>query len=67
MDGGEADRRTIRASLEQWDELGTGGWCGYSFSWMAALPARVGDADPVVIRKSAATTLNKLPLYGESP
>ena len=45
VEGGEADRRQIRASLEQWDKLGTGGWCGYSFSWMAALRARVGDAE----------------------
>ena len=45
VEGGEADRRQIRASLEQWDKLGTAGWCGYSFSWMAALRARVGDAE----------------------
>ena len=25
--------------------FGTGAWCGYSFSWMAALRARVGDAE----------------------
>ena len=25
--------------------LGTRAWCGYSFSWMAALRARVGDAE----------------------
>jgi alpha-L-fucosidase 2 len=44
-EGGEADRRMIEASLKQWDALGTGGWCGYSFSWMAALRARVGDGE----------------------
>lgn len=43
--GGERDRRIIRASLQQWDQLGTSAWCGYSFSWMAALRARVGDAE----------------------
>jgi alpha-L-fucosidase 2 len=48
VDGGDTDRRTIRASLEQWDKLGTSGWCGYSYSWMAALRARVGDAETAV-------------------
>lgn len=45
VDGGEQDRRLLRASLEQWDRLGTKAWCGYSFSWMAAMQARVGDAE----------------------
>ena len=44
-DGGEKDQRVINASLDQWDKLGTGAWCGYSFSWMSALRARVGDAE----------------------
>jgi len=44
-DGGERDRRIIRASLDQWDKFGTGAWCGYSFSWMAALRARVGEPE----------------------
>jgi alpha-L-fucosidase 2 len=43
--GGEGDRRIIDASLRQWDRLGTGAWAGYSFSWMSALRARVGDAE----------------------
>lgn len=45
IEGGQQDRRIIEASLKQWDKLGTGAWCGYSFSWMAALRARVGDAE----------------------
>jgi alpha-L-fucosidase 2 len=45
VDGGPADRRTIDASLKQWDALGTGGWVGYSFCWMACLRARVGDGE----------------------
>ncbi|MHB9046762.1 MAG: glycosyl hydrolase family 95 catalytic domain-containing protein [Pirellulales bacterium] len=45
VDRGDQDRRIIRASLTQWDALGTGAWCGYSFSWMACLRARVGDAE----------------------
>jgi alpha-L-fucosidase 2 len=44
-DGGERDRQIIAASLKQWDALGTTAWCGYSFSWMACLRARVGDAE----------------------
>ncbi|NUQ63561.1 MAG: glycoside hydrolase N-terminal domain-containing protein [Pirellulales bacterium] len=44
-DGGENDRRIITASLRQWDDLGTKAWCGYSFSWMSCLRARVGDAE----------------------
>jgi len=44
-DGAESDHRIIAASLKQWDKLGTGAWCGYSFSWMACLRARAGDAE----------------------
>jgi alpha-L-fucosidase 2 len=35
----------IGMSLAEWDRMGTSGWCGYSFSWMAALKARVGRAE----------------------
>jgi alpha-L-fucosidase 2 len=45
VDGGARDRRIFEASLKQWDQLGTAAWCGYSFSWMSALRARVGDAE----------------------
>jgi alpha-L-fucosidase 2 len=31
--------------LKQWQDFGTGAWCGYSFTWMAALRARVGDGE----------------------
>jgi len=44
-DGGERDRQIIAASLKDWDSKGTSGWCGYSFSWMSCLRARVGDAE----------------------
>lgn len=44
-EGGDNDRRIIEASLDQWDQLGTSAWCGYSFSWMSALRARVGHAE----------------------
>ncbi len=44
-EGDARDREVIAASLQQWDAVGTKAWCGYSFSWMAALRARVGDAE----------------------
>lgn len=45
MDGGGRDREIIAASLADWAGKGTRAWCGYSFSWMACLRARVGDAE----------------------
>ena len=45
MDDGERPRQIIAASLRDWDGAGTSQWCGYSFSWMACLRARVGDAE----------------------
>ena len=44
-EGDAQDARRIQASLAQWDQLGTSGWCGYSFSWMSCLRSRVGDAE----------------------
>ncbi len=48
IDGGDHDREIIKATLEQYDRLGTSAWCGYSFSWMSALRARVGDSESAV-------------------
>jgi alpha-L-fucosidase 2 len=45
VDGDERERQIIAASLADWDKAGTRAWCGYSFSWMACLRARVGDAE----------------------
>jgi len=45
VDGNERERQVIRASLAQYDRLGTSAWCGYSFTWMAALRARVNDPE----------------------
>jgi hypothetical protein len=42
LDGDEA-RRTIRASLEDLDRLGTDLWCGYSFAWLGSIAARARD------------------------
>ena len=48
VDGTEQDRAVIAATCKQYDELGTKAWCGYSFSWMACLRARVGDAEAAI-------------------
>ena len=45
VDGDDRDRRIIAASLSDWEGKGTALWCGYSFSWMACLRARAGDAE----------------------
>ena len=45
MDGGPPEQKIIAASLADWDKAGTRAWCGYSFTWMACLRARVGDAE----------------------
>lgn len=43
-DGPDA-QKIIKASLKDLDELGTGAWCGYSFSWLANLAARARDGE----------------------
>jgi len=48
MDGGNRDMEMIHASLKNWEALGTSQWCGYSFSWMSCLQARVGNAEEAV-------------------
>jgi alpha-L-fucosidase 2 len=45
VDGGADARRIVDASLADWDRLGTKAWVGYTFSWMACLRARAGDAE----------------------
>jgi alpha-L-fucosidase 2 len=45
IDGSDRDRAIIAATCKRWDEMGTQAWCGYSFSWMACLRARTGDAE----------------------
>ncbi len=47
-EGGEKDAKIINASLKKWDSLGTSQWCGYTFSWMSNLRARVGDGEAAV-------------------
>lgn len=48
VEDGARERQIIRASLDQWDKLGTKQWCGYSFTWMSALRARTGDGEAAV-------------------
>ena len=45
IDGTDRDRRIINAAMKDYDRFGTSAWCGYSFSWMACMRARVGDAE----------------------
>jgi alpha-L-fucosidase 2 len=45
IEGTEADRRAIRASVALVDRMGVVSWCGYSYGWMAALRARIGDGE----------------------
>lgn len=42
------DKDIIQNSLNRIEEKGTRAWCGYSFSWMAALYARAYKADKAV-------------------
>jgi alpha-L-fucosidase 2 len=44
-EGGPGDAKMITASLAEWEAKGTKEWCGYSFSWMSALRARVGQPE----------------------
>ncbi len=44
-DGGEADRRTIQASLAELDRLGPDWWCGYSYSWLGNMAAWARDGE----------------------
>ena len=45
VEGGSREQQVVAASLADWDRVGTRAWCGYSFSWMACLRARTGDAE----------------------
>jgi alpha-L-fucosidase 2 len=45
VEGGDAQRRIVEASIDHLERLGTSAWCGYSFSWMAAMAARAAQPD----------------------
>jgi alpha-L-fucosidase 2 len=42
------DTAVIKNSIRHIESLGTGEWCGYSFSWMASVYARAKQADSAV-------------------
>jgi alpha-L-fucosidase 2 len=45
IDRREEDNRTIAATIDQLDKVGTDWWCGYSFAWMSAMCARAGQSE----------------------
>jgi alpha-L-fucosidase 2 len=45
IEGTDAARAVIRASVKEVDRLGVVEWCGYSYTWMAALRARIGEPE----------------------
>lgn len=42
---GRDAKRLIERSIHHFQEMGTGGWVGYTYSWLANLQARVFDGD----------------------
>ncbi|WP_143304700.1 glycosyl hydrolase family 95 catalytic domain-containing protein [Chitinophaga vietnamensis] len=42
-ENGAADQAIIRNSIHLLDSIGPRGWCGYSWSWLAAMKARARD------------------------
>ena len=42
---GRETERLIKRSIHHFEEMGTQGWVGYSYSWLANLQARVFDGD----------------------
>lgn len=45
IEGEPADRAIIAATIPDIDRLGVLEWCGYSYTWMAALRARIGEPE----------------------
>ncbi len=45
IEGTEADRAVIAATIPEIDRLGVVEWCGYSYTWMAALRARINEPE----------------------
>ncbi len=46
--GDTGNKRIMDASLTRLEQMGTRNWCGYSFSWAAAIYARAKQADHAV-------------------
>lgn len=47
-EAGAKDAQIIESSLKNWKNKGTSQWCGYTFSWMSCMQARVGNAEEAV-------------------
>jgi alpha-L-fucosidase 2 len=45
VEGSERDRAIIGATIPDIDRLGVIEWCGYSYTWMAALRARINEPE----------------------
>lgn len=45
IEGSPEERAIIKATLPDIDRLGVVEWCGYSYTWMAALRARVNEPE----------------------
>lgn len=45
IEGSDADRAIINATLDELEKQGTQQWVGYSFSWYSAMCARAGRAE----------------------
>ncbi len=45
IEGTPGDRAVIAATIPEIDRLGVVEWCGYSYTWMAALRARINDPE----------------------
>ncbi len=45
VEGTDEEREVVRRTLAQIEEKGTSLWTGYSFSWMACMLARAGQAE----------------------
>ncbi|MBX3751178.1 MAG: glycoside hydrolase N-terminal domain-containing protein [Opitutaceae bacterium] len=45
VEGSAAERAVIAATIPEIDRLGVLEWCGYSYTWMAALRARINEPE----------------------
>lgn len=45
IEGSASDRAVIAATIPEIDRLGVIEWCGYSYTWMAALRARINEPE----------------------
>jgi alpha-L-fucosidase 2 len=43
IEGSDRDREIIRNTISEIESMGTGFWCGYSFSWYACIGARLRE------------------------